>query len=278
MRRLRSLLHSPGARLRPLGSIARRILRPVAGVAKDLFGLVPALVVAAGVFLIAAGLFNYLQPAAAQPAVTPSPVAQVTASPSFTIAPSGSVAPSSSASATGAVATRVAIPALRIDLPVVHSPVNEQFPLCNAAEYLTLDRSFAYPGLPQATYLYAHARTNMFLPLLTYSQHNNGQAMLGMSIEVYTADNQRHIYEITKVIRHVPDLPSSLDRPLGAKTDELWLQTSEGPLETSTKLQILALPVGVLAADPTAAHPTAQGNVCPDAPRCKAANQGGCRR
>jgi hypothetical protein len=278
MRRLRSLLRSVGTRLRPVRSVARKILHPFGGIARDLIGLVPALVVAAGVFLIAAGLFNYLQPAEVQPTATPTDIALATPSPSFSLAPSGSVSPSSSAVTGAAVATRIVIPALRIDLPIVHSPQNEQFPLCNAAEYLTLDREYAYPGLPQATYIYAHARTNMFLPLLTTSKQNNGQAMIGMSVEVYTADNQRHIYEISQVIRHVADKSSSLDRPLSAKTDELWLQTSEGPFETSTKLQVLATPVGVLAADYASAHPTSQGNVCPDAPRCTAANQGGCRR
>jgi sortase (surface protein transpeptidase) len=279
MRRLRSLLHSVGTRLRPVRSVARKILRPFAGIARDLIGLVPALVVAAGVFLIAAGLFNYLQPAEVQPTATPtSLVAVATPTATLTLTPSGSISPSSSAVTGGAVATRIVIPALKIDLPIVHSPQNEQFPLCNAAEYLTLDREYAFPGLPQATYLYAHARTNMFLPLLTTSKVNNGKAMIGMSVEVYTDDNQRHIYEITQVIRHVADKSSSLDRPLSARTDELWLQTSEGPFETSTKLQVLATPVGVLAADYASAHPAGKGNVCPDAPRCTAANQGGCRR
>ena len=107
----------------------------------------------------------------------------------------------------GAPATRVVIPALGIDLPVVTSPPNEHFPLCNVAEYLVLGRALAYPGLPQATYLYAHARTGMFLPLLTQSQVNNGAAMIGMWVEVYTDDNQRHVYEISQVIRARVRLP-----------------------------------------------------------------------
>lgn len=271
MRSARSLLTGPAALL-------RLILRPFRGILADLLGLTPALVVGAGVFLIAAGLFNYLQPAEVDPTPSPSIVAALTAGPSPTIATSGSVSPSGSAQTAGGIATRVVVRALNIDLPVVNSPQNEQFPLCNAAEYMTLDKVFAYPGLPQATYLYAHARTGMFLPLLTYSQRNNGQAMIGMSVEVYTADDQLHVYEITDVIRGVPPTYSALDRPLGAKTDELWLQTSEGPKENSTKLQVLAMPVGVLAASYADAHPTGKGNVCPDAPRCTAANQGGCRR
>ncbi len=233
---------------------------------------------AAGVFLIAAGLFNYLQPAEVQPTPSALIAAPSASGPVLTIVPSGSVSPSGSAHTAAALATRIVIPALNIDLPIVNSPQNERFPLCNAAEYFTLGKVFGYPGLPQATYLYAHARTGMFLPLLTASQRNDGPSMVGLTVEVYTADDQRHFYEITQVIRRVPPVSKSLDRPLGAKTDELWLQTSEGPHESSTKLQVLAMPFGVLAADHAAAHPTAQGNVCPDAPRCTAANQGGCRR
>ena len=169
------------------------------------------------------------------------------------------------------------IQALGIDLPIVASPPNEQFPLCNAAEYLTLDRVLGYPGLPQATYLYAHARTGMFLPLLTTSRVDNGASMFGMWVEVYTDDNQRHVYEITEVHRGVSVSPSSLDRALAAKTDQLWLQTSEGPKESSSKLQVVALPIGEVAASAADAHPAGKGNVCPDAPRCTRSNQSGCR-
>jgi hypothetical protein len=172
----------------------------------------------------------------------------------------------------------VVIPALGIDLPVVTSPPNEQFPLCNVAEYMVLGRALAYPGLPQATYLYAHARKWMFLPLLTQSLINNGAAMIGMWVEVYTDDNQRHVYEISQVIRHVPAAPSALDAAASARTDQLWLQTSEGQLESSTKLQIVATPIGEVAATQADAHPAARGAVCPDAPICKTADATGCRR
>jgi hypothetical protein len=43
-------------------------------------------------------------------------------------------------------------------------------------------------------------------------------------------------------------------------------------------MQVVADPVGVLAASPADAHPTGHGNVCPDAPKCKTANGGGCKR
>jgi hypothetical protein len=266
MRRIRSIL----------GSLYRAILRPIARLVLDLLGLVPALIAGAGVFLIAAGLFYYLQPGTLAPSATPtnapsSSVAVYSIPPIATAGP-----PGPSASFVPSIATRVSIPALSIDLPIVTSPPNEQFPLCNAAEYLVLDKALAYPGSPAATYLYAHARTKMFLPLLTQSMVKNGAAMIGMWVEIYTDDDQRHIYQITKVLRHVSG-SAALATAAGATTDQLWLQTSEGPFESSTKLQVVAQPVGVIAASQADAHPTGKGNVCPDAPRCKTAGATGCR-
>jgi hypothetical protein len=255
----------------------RSIIRPIARLSGSLLGLIPALLAGAGVFLIVAGLFYYLQPVAAE---SSAPASAGTFGPIavYSLPPRVSPGPSGIAKTQEAIATRIAVPALGIDLPVVTSPPNEQFPLCNVAEYLSLDKAFAYPGLPQSTYLYAHAQKGMFLPLLTASKVEDGAAMIGMWAEVYTDDDQRHIYEISQVIRGVPASASSLDRPLGATTDELWLQTSEGPRESSTKLLVLAKPIGVLAASQADAHPPGKGDVCPGAPTCKTSTASGCRR
>jgi hypothetical protein len=244
----------------------------------DLVGLVPALLAGAGVFIVVAGLLNYMAPVAAAPSSTPT----FTASPLGTVSvptPSaqGSRSPgaSSTVSFSGALATRVQVPALGIDLAVVSSKPNETFPLCNAAEYF-IDTSvtppkplLATPGAAQATYIYAHARVGMFLPLLSHSMINNGKDMIGMYAIVYTDDNQRHIYEITAVHRHVTEIGDAFS----ASTDQLWLQTSEGPYVAHPAagqvkdLQILAMPLGVLATDFASAHPTNKGHVCSDAPR-----------
>jgi sortase (surface protein transpeptidase) len=263
-----------------LGSLVRlanrALIRPIAGLLGDLLGLVPALIAGAGVFVIVAGLFTYLSPAAATTPPSASPSVVTSAAP-YTIPPLVSTGPSGSAAVDSAVATRVQIPALGIDLPIIASPSNEEFPLCNTAEYIVLGTGLGFPGMPQATYLYAHARANMFLPLLTTSKIKNGASMIGMWVEVYTDNNERHVYEITEVIRGVPDDSSSLSRAASAKTDQLWLQTSEGPYASSTKLQVVAEPVGVLAATAADSHPTSHGNVCPDAPVCKKAGDSGCR-
>ena len=274
--------------VRAAGSVLVPVLKPVLGLLGDAMGLVPALLAGAGVFLVVAGLFNYFTPISQGQS---TPTAEVTFSPEpFSLPPrptasrSASVGPSSSGSIepsptdSWAIATRIVIPALNIDLPIQASPANERFPLCNTAEYLTLAKVYAYPGAPQVTYLYAHARIYMFWQLLAQSKINNGDGMLGDLVLVYTDDNQNHVYEISQVIRHVPPTNAFADQALAVKSDELWMQTSEGHLDSSTKLQVVATPVGVLAASQADSHPKLTGTVCPDAPLCTAAGQGGCRK
>jgi len=98
----------------------------------------------------------------------------------------------------------------------------------------------------------------MFLPILTASQKDNGKSMIGMLIEVYTTDNMEFLYEAVAVRRHITNLDSAF-----ATTDEtLWLQTSEGPVGTVQKVQVIAKPLSSGPADPTAAHPKANPIVC----------------
>jgi hypothetical protein len=267
MRRLRSLL----------GQLRRSPARPIGRAGGELLGLVPALIAGAGVFLVVAGLFYYLQPAAAAPGATPfrsESLAPVSLPSLASIEPSAG----GSGNPTAAIATRIRIQGLvpPIDLPVIASPPNEELPLCGVAEYMTFDQPAAYPGLPRATYLYAHARTGMFKPLLTASEINDGAAMIGMWVEVFTDDNLRHVYQITQVLRHVSG-SSALQEAASAKTDQLWLQTSEGPYEDSTKLQVVAEPIGVLAAGYADAHPTGKGTICGNAPTCKTPGGSGCK-
>jgi hypothetical protein len=114
------------------------------------------------------------------------------------------------------------------------------------------------PGEQGATYIYAHARTGMFLPLLTESRRNGGERMLGMLVQVYTADDRLHLYEISEVLPH----QTTLDRPIAAATEELWLQTSEGPRGTIPKLQVVAKPLSSGPADPADAHPAPKPVTC----------------
>ncbi len=274
----------------PVARLLRWVARQLRGLVRDLAGILTSLLAGIGVFLVVAGLFSYFSPPYLSSSTGPSPSpSSVVASPTpvpYTLPPlatarpsaSGNASPGPSGTSTLGIATRVVIPALNIDDAIVASPPNEQFPLCNVAEYLSLDKVYAYPGAPQATYIYAHARVNMFWNLLVQSKVNNGAAMIGDWVEVYTADDQDHVYVINQVIRHVPPTTAFADQALAATTDQLWLQTSEGHADSSTKLQIVALPIGVLAASYADSHPKDNAIVCPDAPLCTGPNQGGCRR
>jgi sortase (surface protein transpeptidase) len=215
--------------------------------------LIPALLAAVGVSFLAAGLLTYTDPVAATPtsqepptaaSETPGPSALLTFPPLVSPSPSASVTPDQRG-----VATRVVVPALDIDLPVIKQPggVND-FPPCNVAMYIT---QLHQPGEKGATYLYAHARTGMFLPILTASKVNNGKRMIGMLVQVYTSDDQLFLYEVVEVRRHV----TTLDAALAEKDETLWLQTSEGPIGTFEKTQLIAIPLSHGPADHRDAHP-----------------------
>jgi sortase (surface protein transpeptidase) len=217
--------------------------------------LLPAVLTATGVSLIAAGLLTYSAPVEAAPGPSDSPPL-VAASPTPTIPlptfppASGSISPSPSAPA-DRVATRVVIPALKIDLPIV-KPVggSNTYPQCNVAMYI---KELHQPGQGGATYLYAHARDGMFGPIYHLATEvRKPQKMLNMIVQVYTSDDQVFEYYVTQVLLHQTSLNDALD----ATTEELWLQTSEGPKGTVGKTQVRAELLTVGPADHAAAHPT----------------------
>ena len=127
-------------------------------------------------------------------------------------------------------------------MPVIAG--NDGYPYCDVAMYL---EALGQPGQGRASYIYAHARTGMFLPLLD----TPGPEQLGMVVEVWTSDDLRYLYEIVEVRRDQRDLNDAQ----AATREELWLQTSEGPRGTPGKTQVIALPLSVENADPVDANP-----------------------
>jgi len=185
---------------------------------------------------------------------TPGPVATPSPAPSPATSPTPSPSPQ-------AYASRIRIPSLNIDLPVVSGdlvvPGNvDLYPLCDVAMFSPV---FVQPGQDGATYIYAHAQRGMFAPLLKASEVNDGASMVGALIEVYTSDDELHLYELYQVKRHATDL-SLANPPLG--THMLVLQTSEGVSGTIPKLQVAARPLSVVPADPVVANPTPVPRVC----------------
>jgi hypothetical protein len=152
--------------------------------------------------------------------------------------------------------TRIVVGSLGIDLPVIRPPQNEAYPLCGVAEFLP---SYGLPGLPGVTYLYAHARSGMFLPLLEASRTGDGAAMLGQEVQLYSSDRLRRRYTISEVHRGVRDLDVVND----LAGDALILQTSETSRSSGPKLVVVARPVGTpVVASERAARPIARPRAC----------------
>ena len=151
------------------------------------------------------------------------------------------------------VATRIAIAGLKIDLSVVKPPSG--FPLCNVAMYFP---TLSQPREGGVSLLYAHARVGMFLPLLERSKINNGASLLGATILVWTSNDLVSTYRIVRVRRHV----TTLDGAFNATSEQLWVQTSEGPHGTPGKLIVVAKRVGTQQATHAAAHPAPHPLVC----------------
>ena len=220
--------------------------------------ILPALLTALGVVLITAGLLTYPGPTTAGTVVVPTPdvvelpseavLESPSLSPSPLPSPSVSLEPGVSPAATPAptkkpsgreMATRVVVPAMGIDLPVIKG--NNGYPYCNVAMYLSTSKKadkdvFGQPGEGRATYLYSHARDGMFGPIYNNAiRDRTPNKMLGMVIQVYTNWNRLHLYEVRSVRLHITDLENAMTRP----KEEIWLQTSEGPKGTPGKTQVI---------------------------------------
>ena len=242
------------------------------GIFSRLLGrLLPALLMASSVTLLTVGVFNWAPPTTLGEVASPTPTTDAgnpifpspaVATPTPTT-PSGSagptptprVTPSAGPTPVYALPTRIVIPSLAIDLAVMEGITD--YPLCDVAQYLT---GFSDPGEPGTTYLYAHARRGMFLPLLEQSETNDGAGMIGALVEVYTADSQLHLYEINIVKRHATDL--TLAYQLEPGEHRLIMQTSEGPGGHIPKLQVAAKPIAVYPATPEEALPSPEPRVC----------------
>ena len=143
-------------------------------------------------------------------------------------------------------ATRVQVQGYPINLAVVRGP--NGYPYCNVAMYMG---ALNQPEEPGVSFIFAHARTGMFLPLLNASKVNNGAAMIGKKVYVYTSNSRLSIYQITQVRRHV----KSVQNAVGVTSEQLWLQTSEGPNFSYPKLVIVAKRLSTEPTTYAASHP-----------------------
>lgn len=234
--------------------------------------VLPAVLTAAGVTIIAAGLLEYGTPASAEPGRTAPPASTAPSSsddaigyippslPPIDASPSARPSPSTDRHR---IATRVVVASLGIDLPIIKQP-NPAYPSCNVAMYFE-DPRLGQPGSDRSIYLYAHARVGMFYPLYeraTLGRHGGQRSLLGLRVDVYTSDDQVYHYQITEVRPRVKADNHFLDGPLAVTSETLWLQTSTGPGGQYPKLQVVAEPVFVEDATHAQAHPKAHPINC----------------
>lgn len=218
----------------------------------------PAVVTATGVALVVGGLLTYDATAGSVLVPTPNPTATpevaATATP-LPIISSGTPGPTSLPTGT---ASRIVIPAMRIDLAIVKGNIG--FPYCNVAMYMG---PLSQPGRPGTTYIFAHARVETFLRILTLSERgDDGASMVGMLVEVYTTDARLYLYEIDAVRRHVTTNGFVALPPDIGDVQDLILQTSEGNRFTEGKLQLHAAYLYSQGVDGAEANPVPHPVIC----------------
>jgi hypothetical protein len=233
---------------------------PGAAVAVIVLGIAVLVGVAVASGVGAPGTTAARSTAAAAPAGTPSATAAGSLPPlpgdSYLPTPSGASLPPLLSPSAGAppVATRIVIAALGIDLPVVEQ--ESGYPLCNVAMYW---RDLGQPGEGRATYVYAHARTGMFGAIYDLVHAGRSAQLLGLEVDVYTSDDRLFRYTVTEVRTH----QTSMADAVAATSEQLWLQTSEGPAGTVGKTQVIAaLHAPVEQAVHSDAHPVPSPVVC----------------
>jgi hypothetical protein len=150
---------------------------------------------------------------------------------------------------------RITIPGLGIDLPVISSERNvpgnvRGYPLCDVAQYWT---RYDLPGAPGTTWVYAHAQTGMFLPMLLRAEATAGAGLVGQTVTLQLRDGRLLRYRINEVKQHAYNQAiANRERP---NEQRLVLQTSEGPPGTATRLQVAAALVGAEWTDEPAPKP-----------------------
>lgn len=128
----------------------------------------------------------------------------------------------------GIVATRIQVPRLGIDLPIVEGD-GVDAPLHMAAHY----PGTAWPGGGSNIYLYAHARQQMFQSLWN--------AQLGDLIYLDLVDGSQRVYQVSKIEPDIAWNDLSVLDP--TPTEQLTLQTCTGTQDTDPRFLVIATPV-----------------------------------
>ena len=191
------------------------------------------LLVSVGLWFLAGGL----------PPIAVHPTPTVTSSEFATSRPPTTAFPATGASPPGARPIpdgyRVQVPRLRIDLPIKEGDFardidNQQTPE-HAAFHLPGTR---IPGEGSNSYIYAHARTGMFLSLW--------DARVGDDVIVAAPDGTQLGYVVSEVHPRIPYTEVKWAEP--TPSERLTLQTSTGPNPQDPRFVVVAVPKRTRAA------------------------------
>ena len=188
----------------------------------------------AGVLLLAVGialLAGSTLPRGGSVAPLALPSALATATP----APTSSTAATATAPTIGPIPDgyRVQMPRLGIDLPIAEGNIDVDVVRQQTPEGFAFHfPGTAIPGTFGNSYLYAHARTGMFLSLWN--------ARVGDQVTIKTPSGVDLKFVVTEVHPRVPPADTSWLQPAG--DERLTLQTSTGPNSGDPRFVVVAAP------------------------------------
>jgi len=193
--------------------------------------LAGVLLLAVGTALLAGG--GLPRAGSVAPVALPSATASAITGPS---ASSGStVVPSTPVPTIGPIPDgyRIGVPRLGIDLPIAEGDVERDVVVQKTPENFAFHfPGTAIPGTVGNSYIYAHARTGMFLTLWN--------ARVGDQVSITTPAGVELKFVVTEVHPRVPPADTSWLQPSG--DERLTLQTSTGPNREDPRFVVIAAP------------------------------------
>lgn len=192
------------------------------------------LVLELGAVLLLVSAWPPSAPLSRQPAVA---TASVAASPSPPPTATPSAAPTAVASPTPTppipAGYRIQIARLAIDLEIIEGDVERDTVLQQTPEHYAFHLpGTGIPGTGTNSYIYAHARTGMFLSLWN--------TRVGDVVVIRTPDGRSLRYVVSEIHPRVP--PSEVGWASPTPPDRLTLQTSTGPNPGDPRFVVVALP------------------------------------
>jgi hypothetical protein len=197
---------------------------------------VAALALQLGVVLLVVSVWPP-SPPYVRPTATVSPAAA--AAPTVAATPTGSVTagPTPPASATPArpipPGYRIQMPRLAIDLEIREGDIERDTVQQRTPEHYAFHLpGTAIPGTGANSYIYAHARTGMFLALWN--------TRIGDVVLIQTPDGRSLRFVVSEIHPRVP--PTDVEWAEPTPPDRLTLQTSTGPNPGDPRFVVVALP------------------------------------